>query len=107
MKTLPSDKNFVSNKGIFVYYTSSLTQLYYHFYLYIGLTTTCFGPACGPSSGCNFDLRSSYTMCGVIFMFVRVRAGERELVTILVSTISFLMYISVVMDYVTRRRTEQ
>ena len=40
-------------------------------------------------------------MCGVIFMFVRVWAGERDLVTILVSTISFLMYeyISVVMDY--------
>ena len=42
-------------------------------------------------------------MCGVIFMFVRVWAGERDLVTILVSTISFLMYISVVMDYVTVR----
>ena len=37
------------------------------------------------------------------FMFVRVWAGERDLVTILVSTISFLMYISVVMDYVTIR----
>ena len=35
------------------------------------------------------------------FTFVRVWAGERDLVTILVSTISFLMYISVVMDYVT------
>ena len=33
------------------------------------------------------------------FMFVRVWAGERDLVTILVSTISFLTYISVVMDY--------
>ena len=33
-------------------------------------------------------------------MFVRVWAGERGLVTILVSTISYLMYISVVMDYV-------
>jgi len=33
-------------------------------------------------------------------MFVRVWAGERDLVTILVSSISFLMYISVVMDYV-------
>ena len=51
-------------------------------------------------------------MCGVIFMFVRVWAGERDLVTILVerdlvtilmSTISFLMYISVVMDCVTVR----
>ena len=55
-----------NNKGIFVYYTSRLTQLYYLIYYYIGLTTTCFGPACGPSSGCNFDSRSSYTMCGVI-----------------------------------------
>ena len=36
-------------------------------------------------------------------MFVRVWAGERDLVTILVSTISFLMYISVVMDCVTVR----
>ena len=36
-------------------------------------------------------------------MFVRVWAGERDLVTILVSTISFLTYISVVMDYVTTR----
>ena len=35
------------------------------------------------------------------FMFVRVWAGERDLVTILVSIISYLMYISVVMDYVT------
>jgi hypothetical protein len=35
------------------------------------------------------------------FMFVRVWAGERDLVTILVSTISYLMYISVVMDCVT------
>ena len=39
-------------------------------------------------------------MCGVIFLFVRVWAWERDLVTILVSTISYLMYISVVMDYV-------
>ena len=31
------------------------------------------------------------------FMFVRVWAGERDLVTALVSTISFLLYISVVM----------
>ena len=36
-------------------------------------------------------------------MFVRVWAGERDLVTILVSTISFLMYIYVVMDYVAIR----
>ena len=34
-------------------------------------------------------------------MFVRVWAGERDLVTILVSAISFLKYISVIMDYVT------
>ena len=37
------------------------------------------------------------------FMFVRLWAGERDLVTILVSTISFLMYISVVMDCVSFR----
>jgi hypothetical protein len=37
------------------------------------------------------------------FVFVRVWAGERDLVTILVSTISYLMYISVVMDCVTVR----
>ena len=36
-------------------------------------------------------------------MFVRVWAGERDLVTILVSTISYLMYISVAMDYVAVR----
>ena len=36
-------------------------------------------------------------------MFVRLWAGERDLVTILVSTISFLMYISVVMDCVSFR----
>jgi len=36
-------------------------------------------------------------------MFVRVWVGERDLVTILVSTISYLMYISVVMDCVTVR----
>ena len=42
-------------------------------------------------------------MCGVIFMFVRVWAGERDLVTVLVSIVRFLMYISVVMDYVTIR----
>jgi len=36
-------------------------------------------------------------------MFVRVWAGERDLVTILVSTISFLMYMSDVMEYVTIR----
>ena len=37
-------------------------------------------------------------------MFVRVWAGGgRDLVTMLVSTISFLMYISVVMDCVTIR----
>jgi len=34
-------------------------------------------------------------------MFVRVWAGERDLVTVLVSIVRFLMYISVVMDYVT------
>ena len=97
MKTLPSDKNFVSNKGIFVYYTSSLTQLYYHFYLYIGLTTTCFGPACGPSSGCNFGSRSSYTCAGLLYVS-EVWMGERDLVTILVSTSSLLMYIYIVLD---------
>jgi hypothetical protein len=37
------------------------------------------------------------------FMFVRVWAGVRDLVTILVSIISILMYISVVMKYVTIR----
>ena len=36
-------------------------------------------------------------------MFVRVLAGERDLITILVSIISILMYISVVMKYVTIR----
>ena len=36
-------------------------------------------------------------------MFVRVWAGERDLVSILVSAISYLMYISVVMDCVTIR----
>jgi hypothetical protein len=34
-------------------------------------------------------------------MFIRVWAVERDLVTILVSAISYLMYISVIMDYVT------
>ena len=28
-----------------------------------GNTTTCFGPICGPSSGCNLDLEISYTRC--------------------------------------------
>ena len=37
------------------------------------------------------------------FMFVRVWAGERDLITILASIISYLMYISVVMDCVTVR----
>ena len=66
------------NKGILVHYTSSLTQLYYLFYQYIGLTTACFGPACGPSSGCNFDSRSSYTMCGVILCQWGLGGGTRS-----------------------------
>ena len=39
-------------KNLFVYYTCSLTQLYFT-QQYSRDTTTCFGPICGPSSGCD------------------------------------------------------
>ena len=35
-----------------VYYTYSQTQLYFT-QQYSSYTTTCFGPICGPSSGCD------------------------------------------------------
>jgi len=41
--------------------------------------------------------------CAGLFYVYKGLGGERDLVTILVSTISFLMYIYVVMDYVTIR----
>ena len=40
-------------------YTYSRTELY--FTSYSRNTTTCFGPICGPSSGCNLEI--SYTKC--------------------------------------------
>ena len=58
-----------------------------------------FGPACGPSSGCNITFGVAI-QCAGLFYVCKGWAGERDLVTILVSIISFPMYISVVMEYV-------
>ena len=66
------------NKGIFVYYTSSLTQLYCLIYQYIGLTTTCFGPACGPSSVRNLTFGVGIQCAGLFSVCEGLGGGTRS-----------------------------
>ena len=61
--------------AIFVYYTYSRTQLYFtqQCNRYI---ITCFGPICGPSSGCDLTYRASIKyMWGVLLGSWRLGGG--------------------------------
>jgi len=50
----------------FVYYTYSRTQLYFT-QQYSRNTTTCFGPICGLSSGCDITYRAAIQEVWVVF----------------------------------------
>ena len=50
----------------FLYYTYSRTQLYFT-QQYSRNTTTCFGPICGPSSGCDLTYRAAIQDVWVFF----------------------------------------
>jgi hypothetical protein len=53
-----------------VYYTYSRTQLYFT-QQYSRYTTTCFGPICGPSSGCDSTYRAAIQdVWGVVLNFL-------------------------------------
>jgi len=59
-----------NNGRIFVYYTYSRTQLYFT-QQYSRYTTTCFGPICGLSSGCDSTYRAAIQdVWGVVLNFV-------------------------------------
>jgi len=60
-----------------VYYTFSRTQLYFT-QQYSRDTTTCFGPICGPSSGC--DLTSGVAIQDMWGVFWGLGEGGRDIV---------------------------
>ena len=72
-----------SNNKNLVYYTFSPTQLYFT-WQYCRDTTTCFGPICGPSSGCDLTFQGLlYKNAGCfvgISGWVGGGEGERNLV---------------------------
>ena len=44
-------------------------------------TTTCFGPICEPSSGCDLTFQGPlYKMCGVFFGYWGLCGGGRDLI---------------------------
>ena len=57
----------VQKQRIFVYYTYSRTQLHFT-QQYSRFTTTCFGPTCWPSSGCNLTYRAAIQDAWVVLL---------------------------------------
>ena len=55
-------------QGVRYVITYSRTQLYLFLILQEFTTTTCFGPICGPSSGCGWTLSLGYTSMRVVVL---------------------------------------
>ena len=56
-------------------------------------TTTCFGPTCGPSSGCDLTYREAIQdVWGVLFGYWELGGGERDLVVSVVGTMTWGCY---------------
>ena len=66
------------HKEFFVYYTYSRTQQHF-IQQYSRNTTICFGPICGPSSGCNLTYRAAIQDVWVVLLGYWWLGGGKEI----------------------------
>ena len=77
-----------NNKEYCVLHVQSNSTIFY--LKYSKNTTTCFGPICGPSSGCDLTYRAAIKDGWGVFEGVGdlVGVGERDLVVSIVGTVT-------------------